>query len=154
MSNPISKGIERKKEKEESEYLKEIKAKTAYKKQKEDIFELIAKQIIEEKKIANKRHKFELELQKKVIKIDLFLINLDTVKESIEKSKESVGLDQALLRVRAWTEYITREYIYGCKKCNEKIDNVLDDINDGYEKLEQIEEQLAIIEKQKKSITK
>ena len=79
MSNPISKGIERKKEKEESEIMKELKAKTAYKKQKEDIFETI-ESIQKERQDSIKREKIKIEeLQERLGEIGLFAISLYSV---------------------------------------------------------------------------
>lgn len=78
MSNIYSKRIERKKEKEESEYLKEMKEKYSPK-IKKDLFQLISKIQKDEKILSREKKKTLLELQLKLMSIGLYAIDLKSV---------------------------------------------------------------------------
>lgn len=102
MSNPYSKKIELKKEKQESEYLREMKEKTKYKKY-ENIFDTI-QQIKEEKeKINEKEYQQFIKFREKCIEIEWFPISIECIKERFNRLpfKESI----------TWEDYQTTSNI-------------------------------------------
>ena len=144
MSNLYSKGIERKKEKEESEYLKEIKAKTEYKKKVEDIFETITNIQIEREKVEKKERKGIDELQQKLHTIGRFSISASVV-DKFDYDNFVRQPDKPIGQQYRELELIIENIL---KKHRHDVDIVLKTIHDGYEHLEEIEE----MEKQFKEV--
>ena len=157
MNNPFSKDIERKKAKEESEYMKEVKAKTAYKKRVENVFETIQKIKKEKEKIKEEEYLQSIKLREKCIEIGWFPIKFKPIQLHVNKLLRNAdfqfvdmtadGRNETLDFIQRVAESLldnldeTQDELEFYREREKQIKVILDDMGLKFDRLEEIDEE-------------